>query len=176
MRQRGKKKREEPERVEEEGGGGVTKQKMKKDIKEWELKEVRPITGFSVAFKDAWDRWQLQTISHHRAASSQEEIRDSSIQAPSSPASSHLSFTHTLHLPHAHLPPLPPVLGFSQTGCFDVAQCERAAVGHGAAAVLLGHWAGGPLGADSSAAQSVGLSGARHFQVSLKRSGRVNPL
>lgn len=32
---------------------------MKRDIKEWELKEVRPITGFSVAFKDAWDRWQL---------------------------------------------------------------------------------------------------------------------
>lgn len=170
MRQRGKKKREEQERVEEEGGGGVTKQKMKRDIKEWELKEVRPITGFSVAFKDAWDRWQLQTISHHRAASSQEEIRDSSIQAPSS------SFTHALHLPYAHPPPLPPVLGFSQTGCFDVAQCERAAVGHGAAAALLGHWAGGPLGADSSAAQSEGLSGARHFQVSLKRSGRVNPL
>jgi len=77
------------------GGGGVTKQKMKRDIKEWELKEVRPITGFSVAFKDAWDRWQLQTISHHRAASSQEEIRDSSIQAYSSP-SSHLSHTHML--------------------------------------------------------------------------------
>lgn len=149
---------------------------MKRDIKEWELKEVRPITGFSVAFKDAWDRWQLQTISHHRAASSQEEIRDSSIQAPSSASSSHLSFTHSLHLPHAHPPPLPPVSGFSQTGCFDVAQCERAAVGHGAAAALLGHWAGGPLGADSSAAQSVGLSGARHFQVSLKHSGRVNPL
>ncbi|KAJ4925346.1 hypothetical protein JOQ06_018078, partial [Pogonophryne albipinna] len=50
------------------------------------------------------------------------------------------------------------------TGCFDVAQCERAAVGHGAVAALLGHWAGGPLGADWSAAQSVGLSGARHFQ------------
>lgn len=149
---------------------------MKRDIKEWELKEVRPITGFSVAFKDAWDRWQLQTISHHRAASSQEEIRDSSIQAPSSPSSSRLSFAHTLHFPYAHPPPLPPVLGFSQTGCFDVAQCERAAVGHGAAGALLGHWAGGPLGADSSAAQSVGLSGARHFQVSLKRSGRVNPL
>lgn len=149
---------------------------MKRDIKEWELKEVRPITGFSVAFKDAWDRWQLQTISHHRAASSQEEIRDSSIQAPSSASSSHLSFTHSLHLPHAHPPPLPPVSGFSQTGCFDVAQCERAAVGHGAVAALLGHWAGGPLGADSSAAQSVGLSGARHFQVTLKRSGRVNPL
>lgn len=62
-------------------GGGVTKQKMEKDIKEWQLKEVRPITGFSVAFKDAWDRWQLQTISRHRAASSQEEIRDSTIQA-----------------------------------------------------------------------------------------------
>lgn len=77
---------------------------MKRDIKEWELKEVRPITGFSVAFKDAWDRWQLQTISHHRAASSQEEIRDSSIQAPSSPSSSHISFTHSL--PHAHPPPL----------------------------------------------------------------------
>lgn len=149
---------------------------MKRDIKEWELKEVRPITGFSVAFKDAWDRWQLQTISHHRAASSQEEIRDSSIQAPSSHSSSCLSFTHTLHLPYAHHPPLPPILGFSQTGCFDVAQCERAAVGHRAAALLLGHWAGGPLGADWSAAQSVGLSGARHFQVSLKRSGRVNPL
>lgn len=72
---------------------------MKRDIKEWELKEVRPITGFSVAFKDAWDRWQLQTISHHRAASSQEEIRDSSIQAPSS---SYLSFTHTLLLPPAY--------------------------------------------------------------------------
>lgn len=151
---------------------------MKRDIKEWELKEVRPITGFSVAFKDAWDRWQLQTISHHRAASSQEEIRDSSIQAPSS---SYLSFTHTLLLPPPLMPTtttssLPPVLGFSQTGCFDVAQCERAAVGHGAAAALLGHWADGPLGADSSAAQSLGLSGARHFQVSLKRSGRVNPL
>lgn len=151
---------------------------MKRDIKEWELKEVRPITGFSVAFKDAWDRWQLQTISHHRAASSQEEIRDSSIQAPSS---SYFSFTHTLStslMPNSPpLPPtFPPISGFSQTGCFDVAQCERAAVGHRAAATLLGHWAGGPLGADSSAAQSVGLSGARHFQVSLKRSGRVNPL
>eukprot|EP00064_Thunnus_orientalis_P007150 superscaffoldBa00000780_g7169 len=54
-----------------------------------------------------------------------------------------------------------------QPGCFDVAQCERAAVGHRAAATLLGHWAGGPLGADSSAAQSVGLSGARHFQRSV---------
>lgn len=149
---------------------------MKRDIKEWELKEVRPITGFSVAFKDAWDRWQLQTISHHRAASSQKEIRDSSIQAPTSHSSSCLSLAHTLHLPYAHRPPLPPILGFSQTGCFDVAQCERAAVGHRAAASLLGRWAGGPLGADSSAAQSVGLSGAQHFQVSLKRSGRVNPL
>lgn len=57
-----------------------------------------------------------------------------------------------------------------------MAQCDQAAVGHGAAAALLGHWAGGPLGADSSVAQSVGLSGARHFQVSLKFSGRVNPL
>lgn len=122
MRQRGKKERaeRERERVEEEEEG-VTKQKMKRDIKEWELKEVRPITGFSVAFKDAWDRWQLQTISHHRAASSQEEIRDSSIQAPSSTSS---SSTHALHLP-------PPSSGFSQTTCFDVAQCERAAAGHG---------------------------------------------
>lgn len=173
MRQRSKKKRREPERVEKTEEGGVTKQKMKRDIKEWELKEVRPITGFSFAFKDAWDRWQLQTISHHRAASSQEEIRDSSIQASSS---SQLSFAHTLHLPHAYPLLLPPISGFSQTGCFDVAQCEWAAVGHGAAAALLGHWAGGPLGADSSAAQSVGLSSALHFQVSLKRSGRVNPL
>lgn len=57
---------------------------MKRDIKEWELKEVRPIRGFNVAFKDAWDRWQLQTILRHRAASSQEEIRDSSIRASSS--------------------------------------------------------------------------------------------
>lgn len=156
-------------------GGGVTKQKMKRDIKEWELKEVRPITGFSVAFKDAWDRWQLQTISHHRAASSQDEIRDSSIQAPSS----HLSCVHTRTHPTSLMPtppPLPPISGFSQTGRFDVAQCEWAAVGHGAAAALLGHWAGGPLGSDWSAAQSAGLSGARHFQVSLKRSGRVNPL
>lgn len=72
------------ESEEDVGLGGVTKQKMKRDIKEWKLKEVRPITGFSVAFKDAWDRWQLQTISHHRAASSQEEIRGSSFQAPSS--------------------------------------------------------------------------------------------
>lgn len=88
----------------EEGGGGVTKQKMKRDIKEWELKEVRPITGFSVAFKDAWDRWQLQTISHHRAASSQEEIRDSSIHAPSS---SYLSFTHTPTSPSSRLVVLP---------------------------------------------------------------------
>lgn len=61
------------------GGGGVTKQKMKRDKKELELEEVRPITGCSVAFKDAWDRWPLQTISLHRAASSPEEIRDSSI-------------------------------------------------------------------------------------------------
>ncbi|GAA6092941.1 uncharacterized [Tachysurus ichikawai] len=30
----------------------------------------------SAAFKDGWDRWQLQTISLRRAASSQEEIRD----------------------------------------------------------------------------------------------------
>lgn len=130
MRQRGKQNKRRARESREEGGGGVTKQKMKRDIKEWELKEVRPITGFSVAFKDAWDRWQLQTISHHRAASSQEEIRDSSIQAHSS---SCLSFTHTLHLPYAHHPPLPSILGFSQTGCFDVAQCERAAVGQGAA-------------------------------------------
>ncbi|KAG8009574.1 Zinc finger protein GLI3, partial [Nibea albiflora] len=54
---------------------------------------------------------------------------------------------------------------------FDVAQCERAAVGHGAAAALLGHWADGPLGADSSAAQSVGLSGARHFQLGGEERG-----
>lgn len=92
-------------------GRGVTKQKMKRDIKEWELKEVRPITGFNVAFKDAWDRWQLQTISHHRAASSQEEIRDSSIQAPCSP-----SFLSSLSLtlftsPMPTLPSLPPCLG-----------------------------------------------------------------
>lgn len=63
----------------------VTKQKMKRDIKELELEEVRPITGFSVFFKDAWDRWQLQTISHHRAASSLEEIRDSSSPCSSLP-------------------------------------------------------------------------------------------
>lgn len=60
------------------GEEGVTKQKMKRDIKELELEEVRPITGFGVFFKDAWDRWQLQTISHRRAASSLEEIRGSS--------------------------------------------------------------------------------------------------
>lgn len=141
----------------------VTKQKMKRDIKELELEEVRPITGFSVFFKDAWDRWQLQTISHHRAASSLEEIRDSC-----SPP-----FTRAPHFPYAHRPP---ILGFSQAARFDVAQCAQAAVGHGAAEVLLGHWAISLLGSGSSAAQSVGLSGAWHFQVSLKRSGRVNPL
>lgn len=154
------------ERRVEKGVGGVTKQKMKRDKKELELEEVRPITGFSVAFKDAWDRWQLQTILHHRAASSPEEIRDSSIPP----------FTHAPRLLYAHGSPLPPILGFSQADRFDVAQCERAAVGHGAAEVLLGHWAIRPLGSGSSAAQSVGLSGAWHFQVSLKRSGRVNPL
>lgn len=139
---------------------------MKRDKKELELEEVRPITGFSVAFKEAWDRWQLQTISHHRAASSVEEIRDSSI-APS---------THAPRLLCARSSPLPPILGCSQAARFDVAQCERAAVGHGAAEVLLGRWAVRPLGSGWSAAQSVGLSGAWHFQVSLKRSGRVNPL
>lgn len=102
------KKRGAPERVEKKEEG-VTKQKMKRDIKEWELKEVRPITGFSVAFKDAWDRWQLQTISHHRAASSQEEIRDSSIHAPSS-SSSYLSFTHTPTSPSSRLGVLPDTL------------------------------------------------------------------
>lgn len=101
MIQRGKKKSQREWRGRRRGG--VTKQKMKRDIKEWELKEVRPITGFSVAFKDAWDRWQLQTISHHRAASSQEEIRDSSIQAPSSPSSSSL----TPSCPPSRLPFLP---------------------------------------------------------------------
>lgn len=146
--------------------GGVTKQKMKREKKELELEEVRPITGFSVAFKDAWDRWQLQTISHHRAASSLEEIRDSSIPP----------FTHAPCLLYAHCSPLPPILRFSQAARFDVAQCERAAVGHRAAEALLGHWAIRPLGSGSSAPQSVGLSGAWHFQVSLKRSGRVNPL
>lgn len=79
---------------------------MKRDIKELELEEVRPITGFGVAFKDAWDRWQLQTISHHRAASSLEEIRDSSIPP----------FTHAPRLPCAQRPPLPPILGSSQAG------------------------------------------------------------
>lgn len=147
-------------------GGGVTKQKMKRDKKELELEEVKPITGSSVAFKDAWDRWRLQTISHHRAASSLEQIRDSC--AP--------PLTHAPRPLYAHASPLPPILGFSQAGRFDVAQCERAAVGQGAAEVLLGHWAIRPLGSGSSAAQSVGLSGAWHFQVSLKRSGRVNPL
>lgn len=136
---------------------------MKSDKKELELEEVRPITGFSVAFKDAWDRWQLQTISHHRAASSLEEIRDSSIPP----------FTHAPRLLYAHHPP---ILGLSQADRFDVAQCERAAGGHGAAEVLLGHWAIRALGSGWSAAQSVGLSAAWHFQVSLKRSGGVNPL
>lgn len=144
----------------------VTKQKMKRDIKELELEEVRPITGSSVFFKDAWDRWQLQTISHHRAASSLEEIRESS-----SPP-----LTHAPHFPYAHRAPFPPILGFTQADRFEVAQCAQAAVGHGAAEVLLGHWAIRLLGSGSSAAQSVGLSGAWHFQVSLKRSGRVNPL
>lgn len=37
-------------------------------------------------------------------------------------------------------------------------------------------WAAEPLGPDSSAVQSVGLTRARHLQLSLKRSGRVNPL
>lgn len=58
----------------------------------------QPITGFGVAFKDAWDRWLLETISHHRAASSQEEIRDSSIQAPSSHSSCRRSYSHSLCL------------------------------------------------------------------------------
>lgn len=139
---------------------------MKKDIKEWELEEVRPITGFSVAFKDAWDRWQLQTILHHRAASSQEKIRDSSTQAHLSPL-----------LPpplHSHPPPPPhipnllflPFWGFSLAGRFDVAQCERAAVSHRAAAALLGHWGGRPTvgirldgGSISGALRCPALSG-----------------
>lgn len=109
----------------------VTKQKMKRDIKELELEEVRPITGLSVFFKDAWDRWQLQTISHHRAASSLEEIRDSS-----SPP-----FTHAPHFPYAHRAPFPPILGFSQADRFDVAQCAGSCRPQGcrSAAGPLGH-------------------------------------
>ncbi len=34
-------------------GEGVTKQKMKRNIKEWELKEVRPITGLALPSKMA---------------------------------------------------------------------------------------------------------------------------
>lgn len=111
---------------------------MKRDKKELELEEVRPITGCSVAFKDAWDRWPLQTISLHRAASSPEEIRDSSIP-PS---------THAPRLLRAPLSSPPPSshLGVSPSQRrFDVAQRERAAVGHGrrggcrSAAGPLGH-------------------------------------
>lgn len=50
----------------------------------------------SIAFKDGWDRWQLETISLCRAAPSQEEIRDPSVhppppRLPPSPYSPHLS-------------------------------------------------------------------------------------
>lgn len=160
------------ERRVKKGVGGVTKQKMKRDKKGLELEEVRPITGCSVAFKDAWDRWPLQTISLHRAASSPEEIRDSSIP-PS---------THAPRLLRAPLSSPPPSshLGVSPSQRrFDVAQREQAAVGHGrrgAAAVLLGHWAIGPLGCGCGAPRPAGLCAAWHFQVSLKRSGGVNPL
>lgn len=53
-------------------GKNVAGQKMKKDIKGSQLKEVRSIRGF----KDAWDRWQFKTIA--AAASARAEIRDSS--------------------------------------------------------------------------------------------------
>lgn len=132
---------------------------MKRDIKEWELKEVRPITSFSVAFKDAWDRWQLQTISHHRAASSQEEIRDSCIQAPVlrlPPPSSYFSFTQTLHIP-----PPPPRSShhpwFSQPDRFDVTQCEQAAAGHG---VRQCRWDTGARRTAGSRLKSGSISGA----------------
>lgn len=111
---------------------------MKRDKKELELEEVRPITGCSVAFKDAWDRWPLQTISLHRAASSVEEIRDSSIP-PS---------THAPRLLRAPLfsPPPSSHLGVSPSQRrFDVAQRERAAVGHGGGGGLPRCcWATGP--------------------------------
>lgn len=45
-----------------------------------------------------------------------------------------------------------------------------------ASGLQLRRWAAEPLGSGASAAQSVGLSRARHLQLSLKRSGRVNPL
>lgn len=139
---------------------GLTKHKMKRDIKEWELKEVRPITSFSVAFKDAWDRWQLQTISHHRAASSQEEIRDSCIQAPvlrlPPPAASLL-----LLLLHSNSPHPPPRSShhpwFSQPDRFDVTQCEQAAAGHG---VRHCRWDTGARRTAGSRLKSGSISGA----------------
>lgn len=150
---RGKKKsRWENERNEQ--GGGVTRQKMKRDIKEWELKEVRPITGFSVAFKDAWDRWQLQTILHHRAASSQEEIRDSSIPPPASPAPTRC--LSTFPFPRRAL----------WCSSLRVGSCRPRGLHE-----RLNRWDARPANLSRP-----WLSGAQHFQVSLKPPGRVNPL
>lgn len=67
---------EKERQKEKQGGWGSNKAENEERHKREGAEGGQTHHMLSAAFKDGWDRWQLQTISLRRAASSQAEIRD----------------------------------------------------------------------------------------------------